>query len=177
MAELAGFSGAQRARLRRAGQVVPDEGSELNVVPFLDIIVNVMVFVLATLAVTFTASISGQPPALRGIARDARVPPTVIVVQDGFAVKTGAGNVATGCVGAGTGLAVPRRGGEYDVAALGECLERLKSEDAELRAATQIRIAANPGVDYGTIIAVADAVRETHGGSLLFPDVTFGVPR
>ncbi|MGC4086556.1 MAG: hypothetical protein QM756_01420 [Polyangiaceae bacterium] len=43
-----------------------EEGGELNIVPFLDIVVNILIFVLATVAVTFTASIETQPPASRG---------------------------------------------------------------------------------------------------------------
>ena len=40
-----------------------EEGGELNIVPFLDIIVNILIFVLATVAVTFTATITTTPPA------------------------------------------------------------------------------------------------------------------
>ena len=46
------LSAAQRSKIRRLSQpkeLAPDEeGGELNIVPFLDIITNVMMFVLAT---------------------------------------------------------------------------------------------------------------------------------
>jgi len=56
---------AQRSKIRRLSQpkeLTPDEeGGELNIVPFLDIIMNILIFVLATVAVTFTAIIDTTP--------------------------------------------------------------------------------------------------------------------
>ncbi len=54
-------------------------GGELNVVPFLDIILNVLMFVLATLAVTFTTRLEVSPPkkdvrAVRGAADEPLFP-------------------------------------------------------------------------------------------------------
>ena len=39
-----------------------EEGGELNIVPFLDILTNVMVFVLASLAAVFTVSLVVSAP-------------------------------------------------------------------------------------------------------------------
>ena len=54
------LSAQQRSKIRRLSQpkeLAPDEeGGELNIVPFLDIITNVLMFVLATVTVTFTAT-------------------------------------------------------------------------------------------------------------------------
>src|ERR1700721_1246501 len=64
------LSAAQRSRVRRLSlgrELAPDEeGGELNIVPFLDIITNVMMFVLATVAVTFMATIDSNPPRRGG---------------------------------------------------------------------------------------------------------------
>src|SRR3954453_7367709 len=61
------LTAAQRGKIRRLSQpreLAPDEeGGELNIVPFLDIIMNILIFVLATVAVTFTATIDTTPPA------------------------------------------------------------------------------------------------------------------
>ena len=88
------LSAAQRAKVRRRSQpreLGPDEeGSELNIVPFLDIIVNILIFVLATVAVTFTATITTSPPASRGIRKEIESTAlnlTVIIVNDGFSIK------------------------------------------------------------------------------------------
>src|SRR5258706_2827366 len=54
-------------KIRRiASRIQPsEERGELNVVPFLDIIINVMMFVLATLAVTFTSTADVSPPGTK----------------------------------------------------------------------------------------------------------------
>src|SRR3984893_2505244 len=105
MAEQEKLSAAQRSRVRRLSaprELAPDEeGGELNIVPFLDIITNVLMFVLATVSVTFTATIDTFPPKAGGAGARAPTTPTlgltVIVVNDGFSVKARGGNVAPGC--------------------------------------------------------------------------------
>ena len=87
---------AQRSKIRRLSQpreLSPDEeGGELNIVPFLDIIVNILIFVLATVAVTFTASIETTPPAAQGRGVRSEIPSealnlTVFIINDGFSLK------------------------------------------------------------------------------------------
>ena len=67
------LSSAQRSKIRRLSQPKhPDAGEEageLNIIPFLDIIMNVLMFVLATVSVTFTATIDTYPPKLGGGGR------------------------------------------------------------------------------------------------------------
>src|SRR5271156_4098748 len=107
------LSASQRSRIRRLSapkELSPDEaGGELNIVPFLDIITNVLMFVLATISVTFTATIDTNPPRSAPGGR----PPTtktlsltVLVVPDGFSIKTSNGNVAPGCNDVGSGVAI-----------------------------------------------------------------------
>ena len=64
------LSASQRSKIRRLSaprELSPDEeGGELNIVPFLDIITNVLMFVLATVSVTFTATIDSFPPKRGG---------------------------------------------------------------------------------------------------------------
>ena len=97
---------AQRSKIRRLSQpkeLTPDEeGGELNIVPFLDIIMNILIFVLATVAVTFTATIDTTPPASKSSGVRAEVPSealnlTVLIDNDGFSLKAAGGNIAPGC--------------------------------------------------------------------------------
>lgn len=64
------LSASQRSKIRRLAtpkeQSPEDEGGELNIIPFLDIIVNILIFVLATVAITFTATIETTPPSSGG---------------------------------------------------------------------------------------------------------------
>lgn len=178
------LSAAQVGRIRRLSQpreLSPDEeGGELNIVPYLDIIVNILIFVLATVAVTFTATIDTTPPASRGGGvrnmESKALNLTVLVVNDGFSIKASGGNVAPGCTGLGSGLAIPKRGGKYDYTSLTDCATRLKKASPDFEDETQVYVSANPGIDYQTLISVIDAVRKSPKGEALFSDVNFKVP-
>jgi len=183
-ADAPALSPAQRGKIRRLSQpreLSPDEeGGELNIVPFLDIVVNILIFVLATVAVTFTASIETTPPSsggsgVRQAENKKALNLTVLAVNDGFSIKAAGGNVATGCSGPGAGLAVPKKGSIYDYTTLTECVMRLKKSSPEFEDETQIRLGANNDVDYQTIVSIMDAVRTTPSGDDLFSDVSFTV--
>jgi len=176
------LSAAQRARIRRLSQpreLAPDEeGGELNIVPFLDIIMNILIFVLATVAVTFTTTIETTPPS----ASSGKSPSepketlnmTVLIVGDGFSVKAAGGNVAPGCQGHGAGLAVPKKGSSYDLAGLTRCAEKLKGMKDAFADETQVFLSGNNDTEYGLIIQVMDALRTgTDGRTPLFPNVNF----
>ena len=185
------LSAAQRSRIRRLSapkEMAPDEeGGELNIVPFLDIIMNVLMFVLATVTVTFTATLDTFPPKAGGAgARPPTTPTlglTILVVADGFSVKAAGGNVAPGCQGTGSGLAVGKSGADYDYAGLKKCVQGLKSASDAFADETQVIISANANVPYQAIISVMDAVRDAPNPNnpekpiVLFPDVQFGVAK
>ncbi|RYE80303.1 MAG: hypothetical protein EOO74_02345, partial [Myxococcales bacterium] len=67
------LSAAQRSRIRRLSQPrehdPADAGGELNIVPFLDIVMNVLMFVLATIPAVFTATIDIEPPSMGGAGK------------------------------------------------------------------------------------------------------------
>lgn len=180
------LSAGQRGKIRRLSQpreLSPDEeGGELNIVPFLDIIMNVLIFVLATIAVTFTAVIDTTPPAatsggVRSTVDSTALNLTVFIVNDGFSLKASGGNVAPGCEGIGAGVTIPKKGREYDYDSLKACAAKLKKANPEFSDETQVFLTANPGTDYQTIVSVIDAVRLGPGGEPLFADVNFKVPR
>jgi biopolymer transport protein ExbD len=172
----------QRGKIRRLSQtreLAPDEeGGELNIIPFLDIIVNILIFVLATIAVTFTSSIETTPPSgkggIRGEIQSEALNLTVFIVPDGFSLKASGGNIAPGCVGVGPGIAIPRNSGKYDYKLLSECAAKLKEkfEDED-----QAYITANPGTEYQILINVIDALRTSPRGVALFNNINFKVPR
>jgi biopolymer transport protein TolR len=179
------LSAGQRGKIRRASaprELSPDEeGGELNIVPFLDIIVNVLIFVLATIAVTFTASIETTPPSSKGggvrqIQSEA-LNLTIFIVNEGFSIKASGGNVAPGCESAGTGIAVPKKNGQHDYDLLTECATKLKNSSDKFKEENQVFITANPGTDYQTLISVIDAVRRSRNGDILFDSVNFKVSK
>ncbi len=192
------LSAQQRSKVRRLSEpkeLAPDEeGGELNIVPFLDIIMNVLMFVLATVSVTFTATIDTSPPRAGGSRSSKPDQPslslTVIVVQDGFSVKAAGGNVAPGCNDRGPGLAIPKRDGDYDYNALTACAKRLKGLEDRFKDEMAVTVSANPNIPFQAIIGTMDAVRKDDaaecspdkqgvwaGPGCLFPDVNFGLAR
>ena len=169
------LSAFQRNKIRRlasdagAGEPGEEGGGEINVVPFLDIITNVLMFVLATLAITFTATIDTSPPkrSVRGPS-EAKLDLTVLIVEDGFSIKARGGNVAPGCTDTGPGLAV--RGRDYQ--ALRSCVSKIDRLSEHT-----VTISANPNIPYDVIISTTDALRTSVDGDPLFTDVLFAVAR
>lgn len=169
------LSAFQRNKIRRLSTAeAADPGDtaasgEINVVPFLDIITNVLMFVLATLAITFTATIETSPPKRSVRApSEAKLDLTVVVVDDGFAVKARGGNVAPGCTDTGPGLAVRGR----DFTALRACVSKIDRLGEHT-----VTISANPNIPYDVIIGATDALRTSVDGEPLFTDVLFAVAR
>lgn len=178
------LSAQQRSKIRRLSQPKehsPDEaGGELNIVPFLDIIMNVLIFVLATITVTFTATIDTYPPRAGSGARAPTTPTlglTVLIVPDGFSLKARGGNVAPGCNDTGPGIAIPTKDGNYDYAGLKACVAKLKGAAPEFKDEMGVTISANPPIPYQVVISTMDAVRRNESGEDMFPEVTFGVAR
>jgi biopolymer transport protein TolR len=183
------LSAAQRSRVRRlsmARELSPDEeGGELNIVPFLDIITNVLMFVLATISVTFTTMIDTQPPRSNG--SNVRPPgkPTlslnIIVIDKGFIVSAFGQRIGEGCQGPGSGVAVGMKTADgqtdYDFVGLTACAKRLKNQVPEAADETSATITANASIPYQSIIGTCDAIRKADDGQVLFPEITFGVPK
>lgn len=188
----------QRGKIRRLSQPKehsPDEaGGELNIVPFLDIVTNVLMFVLATITVTFTATIDTFPPRAGSGARAPTTPTlglSVLVVPDGFSLKARGGNVAPGCNDTGPGIAIGKRENNYDYDALKLCAAKLKAAAPDFKDEVGVTIAANPQIPLQVIVSTMDALRRCDAASGsdceklkhnpedtvvdMFPDVTFGV--
>jgi biopolymer transport protein TolR len=185
MAEQEKLSAAQRAKIRRLSapkELAPDEeGGELNIVPFLDIIMNVLIFVLAGVTTTFLATIDSFPPRRGGRGGSPNTPTlslTVIIVPEGFSVKAKGGSIAPGCHDTGSGITVPKTSADYDYKALNACVATVKKEaPEEVRDETNVTISANPNIPYQVIVSTMDAVRQDTEGKDLFPDVQFGLSR
>jgi len=182
------LSAAQRSRIRRLSapkELAPDEeGGELNIVPFLDIITNVLMFVLATISVTFTAMIDSQPPRAGGSAARPPTKPSlslnIVVIDKGFIVSAFGQRIGEGCEGPGSGVAVGLTSAspqDYDYAKLKECAVRLKHQVEEAADETAATLTANKDVPFQVIISTMDAIRRGDDGNLLFPDINFGVPK
>jgi biopolymer transport protein ExbD len=181
------LSAAQRSKIRRLSQPKePDPGEEageLNVVPYLDIITNVMIFVLASVSVTFVTSIDTEPPAIGGGKVRSDISSKALnlsafITNQGISLKTSGGNVAPGCAGvAGAGITIPKLPDDrHDYQSLTACAKKLKSLSPDFSQETQVTITANPNIELQVVVGVMDSLRRD-GEETLFPDVHFGVAR
>src|SRR5579871_4603625 len=135
------LSAAQRSRIRRLSQPAEpqpgDEAGELNVVPYLDIITNIMMFVLASVSVSFVGTIDTTPPSIGGNRVRADVSSKALnlsawITGQGVSLKTSGGNIAPGCQDVGAGITVVKirdaEGREInDLKSITACAKRLKN--------------------------------------------------
>jgi len=186
------LSAAQRSKIRRLAvpkeQSPEDAGGELNIIPFLDIIVNILIFVLATVAITFTATIETTPPSAGGkgpriVSESKSLNLTLFITNDGISIKAAGGSIAPGCDGIGPGITIPAKGRDadgqpvLDYVAVTKCAKKLKDSSPDFKDETQIRMTASNNISYRKLIDTIDAVRATEDGQELFQDVLFAVPR
>jgi biopolymer transport protein ExbD len=166
-----------RTRIRRAlrrASIEREEAAagtgELSIVPLLDVITNLTVFLLATSSMLAMASeVSAETPAT--CARCPSALPsldlTVVVTATTVRVAGSGGQLAPGCAATGDPRAptILRDGHEW--AALAGCAARVHAAYPDER---EVRVSADPNVPYEDVIAAMDALRSDERGEL-FPDV------
>lgn len=180
---MAKFTPRQRAYIRKRTRDVHVDPSELvgelNIVPFLDIVVNLIMFLLATTeAVLLISQIESDLPKIaRGRSNSADVATplnlNVTVTETGVIVSGSGGKLAPGCstIEQSRSLTVPKKGNSYDWIGLTDCVARVKQQYKDEHAVT---VSADPQVQYEYVVAAMDAVR-TKGKDPLFPDVLISV--
>jgi biopolymer transport protein ExbD len=174
------LTGPQRSYIRKKStphELDPSEAAgELNIVPFLDIVMNIIMFLLATTqTVLLLAEIEAQLPQL-GRGRGAQTEGSalnlsVTVTQEGIVVAGSGGKLAPGCEGTMTGrvITVPKTSAGYDWAALTRCVARVKAQP-QFADETQVIVGADPTIEYEHMIRAMDALR-SQGTTELFPNV------
>jgi biopolymer transport protein TolR len=156
-----------------------EEAGELNIVPYLDILMNLILFML--LSITGLASfgiLNVSAPSYGGPSTTVapqenpdqpRLVLSVLISKKGHFVNSE--NAILGQDGAPT---IPvKADGSYDYAALNAQMVKIKSA---FPTETKVIVAADPDTPYDALIQTMDALRETQDKShrLLFPDVTLG---
>lgn len=178
------LSASQRSKIRRLSQPVEaapgEESGELNIIPYLDIVTNILVFVLASVSVTFLSTQDTTPPAMDG--KGPRVESkalnlAVLVTHTGVGFKTSGGNIASGCEGVGNTVTVPRTAEQpYDWASVRTCARKLKSASPDFAEEDQVTVTASRDIEYRHLMDAFDALRADSQGEL-FPDVHLGAAR
>ncbi len=142
-----------------------EHAGELNVVPYLDVVVNLVMFVLLSMTglVAFgVVNVSAPRIGADAAAAPAEQPKlllTVAIAKGGFYVA-GAGGVLgaePGTPDASRPPTIPRREGKYDFAALAAQMQAIKDR---FPSETAVILSADPDVVYDVLIQTMDACRE-----------------
>ena len=166
-----------------------EDVGELNIVPYLDILMNLIIFMLLSMTglaafgiLNVNAPNYGGPSA--GANPDDPNTPklllTVGISNKGFYVAAVGGVLgaaaenAPAAPGQGEPTIPKKADGTYDYAALNAQMVTIKKT---FPTESKVIVAAQNEIPYEALVATMDALRETQGASekrLLFPDVTLG---
>lgn len=159
----------RRIRRALAARTSDDDaapGGELNIVPFLDVVTNLLLFLLATVSTVLVVSQVDARLRPLGPGRGADLARTVSVTltEQGIVIAGPGGFVASGCATTtrSSTFAVPA--GDY--AALSECMERVRARVDDDR----VIVSADPQIPYDALLHAMDAVR-ARGDRPLFPEI------
>ncbi|WIG96632.1 biopolymer transporter ExbD [Myxococcus sp. SDU36] len=156
-----------------------EEAGELNIVPYLDILMNLIIFMLLSITgLTTFGIINVNAPAYgaptTGMAQEnpddaPKLTLSVLISKKGHFVSSE--NAILG--EAGTPTIPVKADGAHDFSALNAKMVEIKSAFPK---ETKVIVGADPDVPYETLTQTLDAIRETQGRErrLLFPDVTLG---
>ncbi len=177
----------QRAYIRKHSRVEEPDPSEvvgeLNIVPFLDITVNIIVvlLMLTTMIAMFMQITTRLPSKSRGgrgrAPQEQTLNLNVILTKKGIIVAGSGGKLQPGCqqvyAGQGQVITIPARRGkggeiEYDWKALTECVALVHKQWPD---EDQVTIGADPPIPFKYVVRAMDAVREDGKGNKLFPRV------
>ncbi|HVV51053.1 MAG TPA: biopolymer transporter ExbD [Polyangia bacterium] len=154
---------------------IEEEAGELNLVPYMDIVTNIIIFLLASVVNQVAlANINVSVPSISqgGASAEDQPPPpekpplnlTVTVGSGGFVVAASGGVLPV----------IPKLpSGQYDYPALTAKLKEIKSnpDNAE---ETKANFNADANIPYDIVVATLDAMRTDEAtGKILFPDVAF----
>jgi len=169
---------------------VEEEAGELNIIPYLDIVTNLVMFMLLSMVGLISLGVLdvgtpkiGEPASAEMASGETPEPGltlTVGIAERGFYVA-GAGGVLDSATDSGSvdtkrPPTVPKKGVDYDYASLTTILSMIKEKYPK---ESRVILVAEMNVPYDIVIHTMDACRETTGKSAdaagkkkaLFPEV------
>jgi biopolymer transport protein TolR len=176
---MAFFYSKRKLRLREL-----EGSSEINLVPYLDILMNLIMFMLLSITglsafgiLNVNAPNYGGPAAQVEEGDKPKLLLSVLISKQGFYVAATGGVLGQQQAAANPDEAppsIPKKGdGTYDYNALTESMVNVKRE---FPAESKVIIGAEGDIPYEVLVQTMDAIRETPGKDrkLLFTDVTLG---
>ena len=163
-----------------------EDGGELNIVPYLDILMNLIMFMLLSITglsafgiLNVSAPNYGGPTTqITDESDKPKLLLTVLISKKGFYVAATGGVVGQQSQGQGNPSEAPpsipkKSDGSYDYTALTENMVNVKKE---FPSESKVIVGAEGDIPYEVLVQTMDAIRETPGKErkLLFTDVTLG---
>lgn len=152
--------------MRHAAHAAPEESEELNLTPYLDVILNLVMFLLVSFTVVSSFRvIDVSAPAICtdcNAGSLARFSPVVLLTADAVLVSASDGSVPS-----------ERLEGPLDVRRLTETLASWKQRYG---LGEDLTVAASPETPYAEIVRALDAAREDEGLPL-FPTARLAAPK
>jgi biopolymer transport protein TolR len=180
---MSGLTTRGRRRLRDERERLEEESeesTELNLVPYLDIVTNILMFLIVTITSMLTVGNIevlvpeySQSASLAQKKGDQDKPPlnlTVTVTGKGFTVATSTGVLFQDGIQDKLPTVPKAASGKYDFEGLQKVVVDLKRKNEKEQ---QAILAANPEIPYETIIGVMDVLRAGPDAKPLFPLVLF----
>jgi hypothetical protein len=187
-------------KIRHHGEEMAEEGGELNLVPYLDIVTNIIMFMLAT--TSFAAALGdinvSAPTTSTAVSNPSDTPPpkndlnlTVSISDKGFTIAASGAVLYKGfsfdpagnLVQVGTDLpTIPKKpDGSFDYDLLAKKMKEIKSTPTAA-GETKVIINANPNIVYEVVVSALDACRgklipkpdPEHAGAVLETWEAFG---
>ncbi|MBL8919999.1 MAG: biopolymer transporter ExbD [Myxococcaceae bacterium] len=144
----------------RSRPQVAAEAEELTIIPYLDILMNLILFMLLSMTGLALTRVVNARASTSSEGATASAVLTIAIDEDGF--RLGSGDGATW---------VPRLRGAWDF----EGLQRAASAHRQ-DGARQVVLRATPATPFELLIQTMDAVRSGPDGAALLPDVTLAPP-
>ena len=163
---------AAMRRMKEHNEEIEEEAGEINLVPYMDIVTNIIIFLLASVVnqvalgnvnVSVPALSSGGGAAAEEKPDKAPLNLTVTVGATGFTIAASGGVLPV--IGK-----LPN--GQYNYKELTTKLLEIKSapDNAD---ETKVNFNADANTSYDIVVATLDAMRQDDNGKVLFPDVAF----
>jgi biopolymer transport protein TolR len=160
---------AQMRRMREHNEELDEEVGEINLVPYMDIVTNIIIFLLASVANQIPlGNINVSSPTIGSGGGGAAEAPekqplnlTVTVTANGFLIAASGGQLPS---------VAKLPNGKYDFKGLTNKLVEIKKEYSD---ETKGTFNADATVPYDLVVETLDAMREDTNGKPLFPDVVF----
>jgi biopolymer transport protein TolR len=160
-------------RMRDHVEEIEEEAGELNLVPYMDIVTNIIIFLLASMINQVSlANINVSVPSISGAGDSDNQPPPPDKPPLNLTVSVGASGFTIAAAGGVLPIVPKLPNGQYDYKSLGVKLKEIKSAP-DNAAETKANFSADANIPYDTVVATLDAMRITDEGKILFPDVAF----